>query len=129
MTEPTVAAIHASIRLQGGVWMLEDLGSEGGTWVDDETAIEPLPVAPGSVIRLGTVELLFDPQDQWEDSPTGAVPAVPVDVIDRAHTPGAHVPLFMIERASARPGWLPWLLVGAVVLMAVAAILLSGGSR
>jgi hypothetical protein len=37
--------------------------------------------------------------------------------------------MFMIEPAPTGAGWLPWVLVGGVVLLAVAAVLLAGGSR
>jgi predicted component of type VI protein secretion system len=126
IVDPTVAAVHATLRLQGGVWMLEDLGSDGGSWVDGDAVAEPHPVAPGSVIRLGTVELVFEPQDRWTDSPAAADPPhAPAD----AAAPAAHPPLFMIDPAPTGSGWLPWVLVGGVVLVAIAAILLSGGSR
>ncbi len=126
MTDPTVAAMHASLHLQGGVWMLEDLGSDGGSWVDEDAVTAPHPLAPGSVIRLGTVELVFDPQDTWEASPATAVPT---DAADPLGLSPARAPLFLSEGVQDRSGWLPWVLVAVVVLVAVAAILLSGGSR
>lgn len=126
IADPTVAALHATLRLQGGVWMLEDHGSDGGSWVDADAVAEPHPVAPGSLVRLGTVELIFDPQDVWDDSPAMATP---MPSAEPAVVRAVHAPLFMIDRAPAGPGWLPWVLVGAVVLLAVAAVLLAGGSR
>jgi hypothetical protein len=124
--DPTVAAIHATLRLDGGVWMLEDHATESGSWVDADPVGEPHVVAPGSMVRLGTVELVFDPQDLWEDSQaiTDAGPS-PVRTDGRA----THAPMFMIEPAPTGAGWLPWVLVGGVVLLAVAAVLLAGGSR
>jgi pSer/pThr/pTyr-binding forkhead associated (FHA) protein len=126
IADPTVAGVHATLRLQGGVWMLEDHGSDGGSWVDADAVAEPHPVAPGSLVRLGMVELIFDPQDGWEDSP--AIAAAPPSA-EPTNARAVHAPLFMIDRAPAGPGWLPWMLVGAVVLLAVAAVLLAGGSR
>jgi pSer/pThr/pTyr-binding forkhead associated (FHA) protein len=126
IADPTVAGLHATLRLQGGVWMLEDHASDGGSWVDADAVGESHPVAPGSVVRLGTVELVFDPQDDWADSPAIAVP-IPTPEPSGVRT--AQAPLFMIDRAPSGPGWLPWALVGAVVLLAVAAVLLAGGSR
>lgn len=123
---PTVAPVHAALRLDGGVWTLEDLGSAAGSWVDGAAVTEAHPVAPGSVVRLGEIELIFDPQDAWSDSlPTTPAPAAPVD--ERVRRPAA--PIFMIDEAPTGQGWLPWVLVGAVVILAVAAILLAGGSR
>lgn len=123
IADPTVAGQHATLRLQGGVWMLEDHGSDSGSWVDADAVGEAHPVAPGSMVRLGTVELVFDPQDVWADSPNIAAP-LPIP-----EPSGVQSPLFMIDRTPAGPGWLPWALVGVVVLLAVAAVLLAGGSR
>lgn len=126
VADPTVAANHATLRLQGGVWLLEDHGADGGSWVDGHAVTAFHPVAPGSVIRLGTVELIFDPQDSWADSPAPAVSAAEPMGASPQTAPAL---LFTIEPARSERGWLPWLLVGAVVLVAVAAIILSGGSR
>src|SRR5690606_20221430 len=60
---PSVSAMHAELRLRGGVWLVEDLGSVNGTWVDGEPVHGVLPVAPGSVLRFGDVELVFAPHD------------------------------------------------------------------
>lgn len=126
LSAPTVAPVHAELRLEGGVWTLEDLGSAAGTWVDDAAVTEAHPVAPGSIVRLGDVELIFDPEDAWADSvPTTPVPAAPTE--ERIRQPAA--PIFMIDEAPTGQGWLPWVLVGAVVILAIAAILLAGGSR
>jgi pSer/pThr/pTyr-binding forkhead associated (FHA) protein len=126
IADPTVAGLHATLRLQGGVWMLEDHASDGGSWVDGDAVGESHPVAPGSVLRFGTVELVFDPQDDWADSPAMTLPLqTPAPAGERAFP----APLFMIDRAPAGSGWLPWAMVGAVVLLAVAAVLLAGGSR
>lgn len=126
IADPTVAGLHATLRLQGGVWMLEDHASDGGSWVDGDAIGEAHSVAPGSVVRLGTVELVFDPQDDWADSPAMDVPMQTPEPTGRR---AAQAPLFMMDRSPSGPGWLPWVLVGAVVLLAVAAVLLAGGSR
>lgn len=57
-TDPAVSAQHALLMARpGGRWVLIDLGSTNGTWLDDAaTPIEPhtrVPVEHGSVIKLG----------------------------------------------------------------------------
>ncbi len=62
-----VSARHAEIREEAGQWVLRDLGSTNGTFVDGERRSEA-PLALNSVIQLGpggpTLTLTT-----WEDSP------------------------------------------------------------
>jgi soluble lytic murein transglycosylase-like protein len=62
-----VSARHAEIREEAGGWVLHDLGSTNGTFVDGERQSEA-PVSLNSVIQLGpggpTLTLTT-----WEDSP------------------------------------------------------------
>lgn len=126
LDDPTVAALHATLRLHGGVWMLESHAAGTGSSVDGESIDEPHVVAPGSIVRFGTVELVFDSQDVWADSV-----ASPDTLAGAADAEGRAVPapIFMIAPTRAGAGWLPWALVGTVVLLAIAAVLLAGGSR
>lgn len=49
---------HASIRLQDGQWLLEDLDSRNGTWLDGRT-VRSEPLRDGAVVRIGMTELAF----------------------------------------------------------------------
>jgi len=51
---------HAALRYDaaGGSWIVQDLGSRNGTWLDGER-ITSGTLRDGSVIRLGTSELIF----------------------------------------------------------------------
>lgn len=69
LSDPSVSEHHAVLRLAGGVWTLSDAGSVNGSWVDGEPVQGGLPVASGSTLRLGAVELVFAGHDRWEDSP------------------------------------------------------------
>ncbi len=53
---------HAAIRFdpEAATWLLRDLGSRNGTWLDGLRITAAL-LAPGSQIRIGTTELLFQP--------------------------------------------------------------------
>lgn len=64
-----VAPRHSQLRLRGGVWTYLDFGSPSGSLVDGEPVRGEALLAPGSSVAIGTVQLAFDPQDRWEDSP------------------------------------------------------------
>lgn len=124
--DPSVSAEHAEVRLRGGVWVVEDLGSVNGTWVDGEPVQGTLPLAPGSRVRMGTVEFAFAPHDRWEDSPQ-ATPAA-----DAARGGGPDLAGIVIpsERTGPtfllgdepRTGWPTWWIVGSVVLLGLVAV-------
>ncbi len=63
IADPSVSTMHAKLQHRGGIWMLSDLGSTNGTFVDGELASGEVPLGPGATIRLGEVILLFDPVD------------------------------------------------------------------
>lgn len=44
---------HATIRRDRSGWVIEDLGSTNGTWVNGEWIKEPCPLHEGDVIQLG----------------------------------------------------------------------------
>lgn len=61
--DPSISTMHAKLQQRGGVWMLSDLGSTNGTFVDGELVKGEFPLGPGSTIRLGEVSLFFEPTD------------------------------------------------------------------
>jgi hypothetical protein len=50
--DDTVSRRHAELRLVEGRWMLRDLGSSNGTWVNCRRVMEA-EVAPGDELQLG----------------------------------------------------------------------------
>jgi hypothetical protein len=50
--DDTVSRCHAELRLVDGRWMLRDLGSSNGTWVNGRRVMEA-EVAPGDDVQLG----------------------------------------------------------------------------
>jgi pSer/pThr/pTyr-binding forkhead associated (FHA) protein len=63
LPEESVSTQHAKLQRRDGVWVLQDLGSTNGTFVDGEKLSGETPVAPGSSIRFGDVSVVFDPTD------------------------------------------------------------------
>lgn len=74
--DPSVSARHARLRLSGGVWTVADLGSVNGTVVDGTAVVRAQALAPGSEVVFGSVKLIFEPMDRWEDSPMPAPAAL-----------------------------------------------------
>lgn len=121
---PSVSATHAEVRLRGGVWQVEDLGSVNGTWVDGEPVHGTLVLAPGSSLRVGSVELVFAPHDRWEDSPPSA-PGPTVIMPERS----APAPSFMLADPAPSAWPVAWFVGGGLIILAIVAIVLAGGSR
>ncbi len=57
--ERHVSRRHAVIHFRDGIFMLSDLGSANGTYVNDRKLDDPFPLAGGDVIRLFVPELQF----------------------------------------------------------------------
>ncbi|MFO0423351.1 MAG: FHA domain-containing protein [Planctomycetia bacterium] len=58
LADRLASRIHAAVRFEDGRWMIRDLGSRNGTWVDG-AQIAAQPLTDGAVIRIGTAELAF----------------------------------------------------------------------
>jgi hypothetical protein len=50
--DDTVSRRHAELRMVDGRWILRDLGSANGTWVNGRRVVE-VEVAPGDDVQLG----------------------------------------------------------------------------
>jgi len=44
---------HARVYPEGGQWLVEDMGSTNGTFLDDQKVTAAVPVRPGAQIRIG----------------------------------------------------------------------------
>jgi len=64
------------VRMEGQFWVLEDLGSRNGTFVNGKRAEGVVPLREGDVVRIGTVELIFRGDAAARDA--AAVPVAPV---------------------------------------------------
>jgi hypothetical protein len=53
LDDPFASGRHARIDRQGGVLVLEDLGSTNGTYLNEELVTGPQPLHPGDRIRIG----------------------------------------------------------------------------
>jgi hypothetical protein len=74
-----VSGRHAAVFRQEGRWMVRDLGSTNGTWVNGTRIKSDRALAPGDVLRFGST----GPQLRYQPF-TGDAPTVPVTAIATA---------------------------------------------
>lgn len=48
---------HALLEWDGNTWIVEDLGSTNGSWLNGRELDQPIPLTYGDVIQVGHVEL------------------------------------------------------------------------
>jgi FHA domain/Domain of unknown function (DUF1707) len=51
----SVSRVHAELRREGELWVLRDLGSMNGTWINGRRLAGATVVRPGDQVRFGTV--------------------------------------------------------------------------
>jgi pSer/pThr/pTyr-binding forkhead associated (FHA) protein len=61
--DPSVSTSHAKLQRREGVWVLTDLDSTNGTFVDGDRVRGEAPLAPGASVQFGDVQLVFEPSD------------------------------------------------------------------
>ena len=55
---PTVSRVHCELKIRNGTWVIDDVGSANGTYVNGEKLSAGVPVAADGEIRLGKSVLL-----------------------------------------------------------------------
>jgi len=64
IADPSVSTMHAKLQRRDAVWILTDLGSTNGTFVEGERLTGEAPLGPGMTLRFGDVSALFEPLDE-----------------------------------------------------------------
>ena len=67
--DPSVSTMHAKLQRRDAVWILTDLGSTNGTFVEGERLTGEAPLGPGTTLRFGDVSALFEPLDDSVPAP------------------------------------------------------------
>ncbi|MGH7535865.1 MAG: FHA domain-containing protein [Gemmatimonadales bacterium] len=133
--EPSVSTSHAKLQRRESVWVLTDLDSTNGTFVDGEPVTGEMPLSPGATIRFGEVSVLFEPLDDRVASsrPQGTRLIEKVDVMPpgppepeateaepvRERGPSPRRPIrASTPRPSGPPAWLIALLALAAAIIA-----------
>ena len=60
IADSAASARHARLCHQRGVWWVEDLGSGGGTMLNEDRLSEPTPMTPGDIIGIGQLRLRLE---------------------------------------------------------------------
>jgi pSer/pThr/pTyr-binding forkhead associated (FHA) protein len=63
IADPSVSTSHAKLQRRDDVWVLTDLGSTNGTFVEGEQLTGEVALGPGTTIKFGEVAVLFEPLD------------------------------------------------------------------
>ena len=63
LPDESVSTTHAKLQRREGVWVLVDLDSTNGTFVDGDQVKGEMPLAPGASVRFGEIGLVFEPTD------------------------------------------------------------------
>lgn len=63
LPDESISTSHAKLQRREGVWVLVDLESTNGTFVDGERIKADTPIAPGTMVRFGDIQLVFEPTD------------------------------------------------------------------
>lgn len=97
--DDSVSTRHALLEYDRGTWLLTDLASANGTFLDGDRlpAEAPTPISDGSALRFGAVETRFTPipgGDPDALKPASAPPATRTRISDRRS--GVRVPLWLV---------------------------------
>src|SRR5213594_3254051 len=71
LPDESVSTTHAKLQRREGVWILVDLDSTNGTFIDGDQIKGEAPLAPGAKVRFGDVSLVFEPTDDGADVAKG----------------------------------------------------------
>jgi sigma-B regulation protein RsbU (phosphoserine phosphatase) len=89
---------HAEIVAHNGGWLLKDLGSANGTYLNGNRVERDSPLRPGDRIRLGDTEIVFEARDgntdkllAIADAKISATIAIPIHDIDEGPSSDADI--------------------------------------
>jgi pSer/pThr/pTyr-binding forkhead associated (FHA) protein len=119
IADPSVSTTHAKLQRKDDVWVLTDLGSTNGTYVEGEPVTGETALTPGTTLRFGDVAALFEPHDEPQPGAKRAAAAAPPAVEEarpvEASRPAARRP---IRAAAPKPSGPPLWLFALIVIAA-----------
>ncbi len=128
-SEESVSASHAKLQRREELWVLTDLASTNGTFVDGDQIQGEVPLMPGSTVRFGDVTVMFDPTDVRGPQPVGGgtrvvgaisipeTPRMPPTRPSPPPPPTAHARVVMRRAPAPRFRWR-----GAAIVLVMAVI-------
>ena len=108
LPDESVSTSHAKLQRREGVWVLVDLDSTNGTFIDGDQIKGEAPLAPGSTVRFGEISLVFEPTDDGEGVARGGATKV-MEVLTMSPGPAkpgprAAAPAGPARAAKPKPG-------------------------
>jgi pSer/pThr/pTyr-binding forkhead associated (FHA) protein len=100
LPDESVSTTHAKLQRREGVFVLVDLDSTNGTFVDGERVKGEAPLAPGATVRFGDVTLVFEPTDDAAGMAKGGGTRM-LDAMKPAPTPQSIAPAAPAAPAAA----------------------------
>ncbi len=83
LTERNISRRHAAVRRNGVGWVLEDLSSYNGCFVNGVRVSEQQPLANGDLVQLGDYRLVISDESVEEAATAGSAATVPA--LPRSH--------------------------------------------
>ena len=121
---PSVSTTHARLQRKDDLWVLSDLGSTNGTYVEGEPVTGETALTPGTTLRFGDVAALFEPHDEPQPALGGTRARQPHGACEGAASgrPAASGGRRPIRAAAPKPSGTPtWL----IALLLVAALVIA----
>ncbi len=80
LTDQTVSRRHARLRPENGAWVLEDLGSANGTYINGVRITKPQSLKHGDQIRVGSTLLVYAGEESTSKLRSTSLPTGMVDL-------------------------------------------------
>jgi ABC transport system ATP-binding/permease protein len=118
LDDDTVSTKHARLEFDAGSWVLTDLGSRNGTFVEGvRLAPEvPTPLSTDAVVAFGMVQMTFQPEQHADPESARERYAPPPPKVSLAERSTAGIPVWLV------------VLVVLVVLILIGLIVAFGGA-
>jgi pSer/pThr/pTyr-binding forkhead associated (FHA) protein len=69
LTDRSVSGHHAVVRLVAGEWVIADLDSRNGTWINGQAIVSDTSISERDIVQFGAVRLrLLANESQFGDS-------------------------------------------------------------
>ena len=113
--DPRISRHHAVLRQHSESYILSDVGSANGTYVNGNRIENPIVLQHGDSIRMGTITLLFQheqyldyepvdrPYPQSFDEPLTGLEGAQIDLLDIPMTPATTPPENALSSAKTEP--------------------------
>jgi serine/threonine protein kinase len=78
LTDPRVSRVHCQVKVEGGRFLLADLGGAGGTLVNGK-AVDSHELEHDDKIQIGDSRLVFNDEEEEDEGPPTVPPTLPAE--------------------------------------------------